>query len=122
MAVLATSTPVPSRRGLFALAALPALAFPSPPAGGADMLALERQRAVLLAAADIATTEEETDALIDATVEIECRIAEAPCDCPTALAVKLRTVVRDSVVVGSMYAIDYVSLIDEMVRFVEARQ
>lgn len=122
MAVLATSTPVPSRRGLFALAALPALAFASPPAGGADMLALERQRAALLAAADIATTDEETDALIAATVEIDHRIAEAPCDSAVTLAVKLRTVVRDSVILGSMYAIDSVALMDGMVRFVEARQ
>lgn len=122
MAVLATSTPVPSRRGLFALAALPALAFATPPAGGPDLLALERQRAALLAAADVATTDEETDALIDATVEIECRIAEAPCESTTALGVKLRTVVRDSVVLGSMYAIDYAALIDGMARFVEAQK
>ena len=122
MAALATSTPVPSRRGLFALAALPALAFASPPAGGADMLALERQRAALLAAANLAKTEAETDALIDATVEIECRIAEAPCDSHAALLVKLRTVVRTDLVDGRLYAIDHAALIDGMVRFLEVDQ
>ena len=121
MADPATSTPVPSRRGLFALAALPALALPLAAHGGGGLLDLEEQRSLLMAAYELAKSDEETLAITDAVAAIECRIADAPCDSPTALAVKLRTVVRDSVVFGSMYAIDYEALIDGMARFAEAR-
>lgn len=122
MANPATSTPVPSRRGLFALAALPALALPLAASGGGDLLGLEGQRSVLMAAYDLAKTDEEADAITDAVGAIECRIAEAPCDSHTALLVKLRTVVRTSAVGGALYAIDEEALIDGMIRYLEGRQ
>lgn len=118
-----------NRRNLFAagaavaVAAAPVVAVAETAASDAQLLHWEREAARLTAMASQALmSDERTDELCDQAAEFEALIAEAPCNTHTAMLVKMRTVVRDAVVGGSMYRIDHATMMDDIIGFLEGRR
>lgn len=119
-----------TRRSLFAITgaagaalALPACVAAAAPALSANtvqVLQWEREAAHWLAIANAPGTDDDgTDDASDRAADLECMIANAPCDSLTVALVKLRTVVRESLVSGCLYRIDAPDLVDGIITYLE---
>lgn len=116
-----------NRRNLFgasaaavAISVMPAAAMGATAISDAQILQWEREAARLTAlASEALMSDERTDELCEEAAEFEARIAEAPCNSQTAMLVKMRTVVRDAVISGSMYRIDHATMMDDIIAFLE---
>ena len=116
-----------TRRALFATAgaasaalALPVAAAASPAvtANTAQVLQWEREATNWATIANARETDEDaTDHAANAAADLECLIANAPCDSLTVALVKLRTVVRESLVSGCLYKIDAPDLVDGIIAY-----
>lgn len=126
MAEQASSTTAPSRRSLLAVATaatlLPGAAMASPSCNAARLLQLELEWLASLARLDAGgMTEEQIDLEAGLCAKCEIEIAAAPCDSRDAMLVKLRTVVRNGLVIGQIEEVDDEALIDGIIAYAERR-